>query len=245
MLQRYIIFFLASLSYTFVLSQEQINENGSTSNVLYRNDVSGKAYANTRGYGVMFRQGKHLTALSRSYYEIDLQSLRHPKEAKTQGDGQSRSNYVFGKLNSIFLIRGGVGLQKVLFQKADLKAVEVRYSYSIGPTLALLKPYYVQIYKNGSFRKSIKFDSEDYSHDQVIGRAPFSEGLAETSFFPGLTGKFNLSFEYAPYTNIIRAIETGISIDAFPKALPIMARNPSENIIITFHVGFVFGRKWF
>jgi len=69
--------------------------------------------------------------------------------------------------------------------------------------------------------------------------------LAETKIYPGASAKFNLSFEYAPYTNLIRAIETGISLDYFPKALPIMARNPKENFIVTFHVGFVFGSKWY
>jgi hypothetical protein len=79
----------------------------------------------------------------------------------------------------------------------------------------------------------------------VIGKGRFSNGLAETKIYPGINGKLNLSFEYASYTNLIRAIETGISVDFFPKALPIMARNKAENLIVTFHVGFVFGKKWF
>ena len=62
---------------------------------------------------------------------------------------------------------------------------------------------------------------------------------------PGATAKFNLSFEYAPYTNLIRALETGVSVDYFPKAVSLMAKNPSENLLITIHLGFVFGRKWF
>jgi hypothetical protein len=91
----------------------------------------------------------------------------------------------------------------------------------------------------------VKFDSESFTQDSVVGRGSFSDGLAETKIYPGASAKFNLSFEYAPYTNLIRAIETGISLDYFPKALPIMARNPKENLIVTFHVGFVFGSKWY
>ena len=226
-------------------------DEGTTLNVLYRNEGSGKIYANTRGLGILYRRGRHITAKTRSYYEIDFQSLKHPKEAKISGTAQDKKRFVYGKINNVFVIRGAVGMQKVIFAKADNKAVEVRYSYSIGPTLAFAKPYFVQVYRaqnNQGGQVStdvVKFDSESFTQDSVVGRGAFADGLAETKIYPGATAKFNLSFEYAPYTNLIRAIETGVSLDFFPKALPTMARNPAENLIVTFHVGFVFGSKWY
>lgn len=225
------------------------NEPGSDLNVLYRNDASGKIYANTRGFGILYRRGKHITAKTRSFYEIDVQSLKHPKEVKVAGTAENRKRFVYGKLNSVFLLRGAVGMQNIIFAKADNKAVEVRMAYSIGPTIAFAKPYYVQVYRTtpSGHRDpdEVRFNEDNFTQDSVIGKGAFSTGLAETVIYPGVTGKFNLSFEYASYTDFIRAIETGISVDYFPKALPIMARNPAENVIITFHVGFVFGRKWF
>jgi hypothetical protein len=227
-------------------------ESGTNLNVLYRNEMSGKLFATTRGFGVMFRQGKHVTSRTKSFYDIDMQTLRHPKEMKIPGDAESRKRFVYGKINSVLLLHGAVGFQNVLFHKGDHKAVEVRYSYSIGPTLAFAKPYYVQIYKHGPTNGKrdmlmVRFDSENFSPDssRIVGRAPFSHGISELAIYPGVNGRFNLSFEYAPYTNLIRAIETGLSLDYFPRALPIMARNPAENLVLTFHVGFVFGRKWF
>jgi hypothetical protein len=251
-----IYFSLLTLFMACVLNaQEQKNifagdEEGSKLNVLYRNDASGKIYANTRGLGVSYRRGKHITGKTRSFYEIDFQNLKHPKEIKVSGTAESRKRFVYGKINSVFLLRGGVGMQNVIFQKADEKAVEVRVQYSIGPTLGLAKPYYVQVYRSPSVNNAqsqtedVRFNEDNFTQDSVIGKGAFSKGLAETVVYPGISGKFNLSFEYAPYTNFIRAIETGVTVDYFPKALPIMARNPGENIIITLHVGFVFGRKW-
>lgn len=224
------------------------SENGSTLNVLYRNEASGKLYANTRGFGVLFRRGRHVNANLRSFFEIDAQTLKHPKEVKVTGEAANRKRFVYGKTNSVFLLRGAIGLQNVLFAKADLNAVEVRYSYSLGPTLAFVKPYYVQrtnLLGNELSQRTVPFNESTFTQDSVIGRGAFTDGLAETVLNPGITAKFNLSFEYAPYTNLIRAIETGICVDLYPKGLQIMARNPQENVIITFHVGFVFGRKWF
>jgi hypothetical protein len=227
-------------------------ENGTTFNVIYKHDASGKIYANTRGLGFSFRRSKHVTAQTRSFYEIDGQNLRHPKEVKLTGDASDKKRFVYGKISNVLLLRGGIGLQNVLYGKADNKAVEVRYSYSFGPVFAFAKPYYVNVYKNrgagGSTQSTfIKFDTENFYKDSgvVVGRAPFSKGLDEIKIYPGLSGKLNLSFEYAPYTNLIRAVETGICLDYFPKALPLMARNPSENLVLTIYVGFVFGSKWY
>lgn len=222
-------------------------ENGSNLNVLYRGDVSGKIYANTRGFGALIRRGKHVTYKTRSYYEIDIQTLKHPKEVKSQGEAEDRRRFVYGKINSVFMLRGGVGLQNVIALKADNKAVEVRYSYSIGPLLAFAKPYYLQVYRTSGNMKSdlIRFSDENADSIRVIGRGSYADGFGEMKFYPGVNAKFNLSFEYAPYTNLIRAIETGVSLDYFPKALPLMARNPAENFVVSLHVGLVFGRKWF
>lgn len=224
-------------------------ENGSTLNVLYRGDASVKLYANSRGYGMLFRRGKHITFKTRSFYEFDLQTLKHPKETKSQGEAESRRRFVYGKSNSVLLLRASLGMQNVLFSKADNKAVEVRYSYSLGPVVGFAKPYYIMVYKTsrGGDEELMKFTDAEFnsSSDRIIGRGPFSSGLSELKVFPGASAKFNLSFEYAPYTNIIRAIETGVSLDYFPKALPIMARNPAENFVLTLNVGFVFGRKWY
>jgi hypothetical protein len=256
MLKRIYFSFFAVILTCMLNAQDQKSiiggeEEGSTLNVLYRNDASGKIYANTRGFGISYKRGKHITGKTRSFYEIDLQTLKHPKEIKVAGTAESRKRFVYGKLNSVFLLRGGVGMQNVIFQKADAKSVEVRVLYSVGPTLAFAKPYYVQVYRspsinNGQSRtEDVRFDEDNFTQDSVIGKGVFSKGLAETVIYPGVSGKFNLSFEYAPYTNFIRALETGVTVDYFPRALPIMARNPAENIIITLHVGFVFGRKWF
>jgi len=222
-------------------------QEGSTLNVLYRNDAVGRIYASTRGFGFLYRRGKHITGKTRSFYEIDLQGLKHPKEVKVVGTAENRKRYVYGKLNSVYLLRGDFGMQNVIFSKADYKAIEVRCSYALGPVVALAKPYYYQLpnYDPDQQPEEVRFNSESFTQDSVVGKGRFSSGLAETGFYPGINGKFNLSFEYATYTNLIRAIETGISVDYFPKALPIMARNSTENLIITLHVGFVFGKKWY
>src|SRR5690606_25180892 len=141
-----------------------------------------------------FRKAKHVTQKTRSYFEIGLQSLKHPKEVKSVGDGTHKRRYVYGKINSVTMLRGAFGLQNVLFSKGDHKAVEVRYSYSLGPTLAFMKPYYVQVFRSrpgagGTTEVDVRFDSENFSPDsgRIQGRSEFVRGLAELKVLPGAT----------------------------------------------------------
>jgi len=223
------------------------NVDGSDLNVLYRNEKTFEIYAHTRGFGGLYRRAKHVTAERKSFYEIDVSTLKHPKEIKLQGTDIERKRYVYGKLNSILMAKVSVGRQKIIAGKGDKKAVEVRYSYSLGTGVAFAKPYYyTTVTKDAtSLNKYRKFNTSTFTQDSVIGRAPFSSGLGELAVYPYLSGKFNLSFEYAPYTNLVKAIETGVSVNYFPIGLPSMAKNPAENIIVTIHIGFVFGKRWY
>jgi hypothetical protein len=204
-------------------------------------------YAHTRGFGATYRRAKHVTGTTKSFLEVNLNTLKHPKEIKLNGSDFERKRFVYGKLNNVAMLQAGVGKQHAIARKADKKAVEVRYSYVLGPGIALAKPYYVTTVTrdNTDFNKYKKFNPETFTQDSVIGRAPFANGLTEISIYPYVFGKFNLSFEYAPYGNLVKAIETGVSVNFFPIGLPMMARNPAENLIITLHVGFVFGKRWF
>lgn len=223
-------------------------EGGETKNVIYHKDHTGEIYLHTRGMGALYRFSRHVTVQQRNYIEVDFNNIRHPKEVKVVGDAFERKRFVYGKLNYVLLLKAAIGSQHVFYHKADLEAVEVRYSYSIGPGLSFLKPYYVQVNRlqnNGVITDDVPFNEETFTIDSIIGRSAFFTGFNKLSLLPVITGKFNISFEYAHYSNIIRALELGLCLDYFPKAVPIMARNPDENIIVTIRLGLVFGRKFY
>ena len=53
-------------------------------------------------------------------------------------------HFVFGKLNSTFYLRAGIGHQHELFKKADLGGIAIRYFYSAGPVLAIIQTNLLQ-----------------------------------------------------------------------------------------------------
>ena len=233
----------------FSQSSTQALANGQDPNVLYRNERSFGFFAHSRGFGINYMRAKHITGTRKKLFEVEALNMKHPKEIKVSNNSDNSKRFVYGKLNNILLFRLGVGYQTTLFKKADRKSVEIRTSYYLGANITFAKPSYVLIYRqnvNGNkYPQSVKYDPERLTVDSISGKGPLIDGLGEMKVYPGVYAKFNLSFEYAPYSNKVKAIETGVIFDYYPKALPIMARNPAENFIVTVYVGFVFGKKWF
>jgi hypothetical protein len=251
MLKKLIYSAFCFFSFYLVNGQSAIDaiNSGQDVNVLFKNEANGKLFVHSRGIGGAYRRLKHVTHNSKTVLDIELTTLRHPKEVKVTGTAENNRRFVYGKLNSVYCLRAGYGVQHALFKKADKKAVEIRVAYLLGVTASIAKPYYVQIFRGdaikGFTQKSVPFNPATFTPDSVIGRGSFSDGLAETRIYPAINARVNLSFEYAPYSYLVRGFELGFSADFYPVALPMMARNPKENLILTVHAGFVFGKKWF
>jgi len=242
---------LLSLIFTLGFSQStsQAIANGQDPNVLYRNEGAFGIFAHSRGFGINYMRAKHITGTRKKLFEIEALNMYHPKEVKVSTNSDNSKRFKYGKLNNIFILRAGVGYQTTIFRKADRKSVEIRTSYFIGANVTFAKPYYVLVYRESvtgtKYQESVRYDPDKLTIDSISGKGPLIDGLGQLKIYPGLYAKANLSFEYAPYSNKLKAIETGIIFDYYPKALPIMAHNPAENFIVTVYVGFVFGKKWF
>lgn len=246
-LYSFIILFLSSLC--FSQSTSQAIASGQDPNVLYRNEMSFGIFAHSRGFGLNFMRAKHVTGTRKQLFEIEALNMKHPKEIKVSNNADNSKRFVYGKLNNILLFRVGVGYQTTIFRRSDRKSVEIRTSYYLGGNLTFAKPNYILVYRESNigtkFQESVRYDPAVHTVDSISGKGPLVDGLGEMKVYPGLYAKINLSFEYAPFSNKVKAIETGVIFDYYPKALPIMAHNPAENFIVTLYVGFVFGKKWF
>lgn len=247
--QLHIICFYMMSVLGFSQSTTQALASGQDPNVLYRNEGAVNIFAHSRGFGLSYMRAKHITGTRKKILEIQALNMYHPKEIKVSTNTDNSKKFKYGKLNNIFLVRAGVGYQTTLFKKADRKSVEIRTAYFLGGNITFAKPYYVLVYRQGpdgkNYQESVKYDPDRLTVDSISGKGPLIDGLSGLKVYPGFYAKANLSFEYAPYSNKVKAIETGVILDYYPNALPIMAHNPKENFIITLYVGFTFGKKWF
>lgn len=224
-------------------AQGDLNEQ---QKVFFRNERSFAILLNSDGIGLSYREGKRIDFLNKRFFEIDAGTLKHPKEYKisnpyTTGTG----TFVFGKLNSVFFLRGGIGRQHEIFKKADLGGIAIRYFYSAGPVIALYKPIYYRVLYPVSLNlyeiKEEKFEVSIHDPTDIYSRAPFTKGLKETKTLPGLYVKGGFNFEYSKLDKVIHAIELGAQINAFPKKIPIMSSPDNKAIFFSLFVSYRFG----
>lgn len=222
--------------------------------ILYRHEASGGLTVHSNGWGVTFKSGKHLTGFRKRILDFEIISMSHPKEYRTPSAYDGAKSFIYGKLNNVFIIRGGWGYQNVLFGKAERSGVEVRLNYYGGFDLGLAKPVYLDIIEDDpnnpsdSFQVLVskRYDPKDPSQsiDQIYGGSSFFKGFGQMSLYPGVYGKMAISFEYAGWQQKIAALETGVMVDFFPKAIPIMAYNPYQNVYFNFYISILWGGKW-
>lgn len=250
-----ILGFLFIYVFSFQLSAQQLKDDltrlqsGEDVKVLYRHEASFGVFMHSAGgFGIAYRRGEHVTAKRKRMFEIEASNFKHPKEFKSVNSYYANSKgFIYGKLNSVLLIRPGVGFQNILYQKSDKKSVEIRYSYFVGATLAFAKPVYLEIKKgnNPSIPTTERYDPEIHKQEDIFGKAPFFKGIDKTSIYPAGYAKLALSFEYADRYNALKAIETGAVVDVYPKALPLMAFNKKQQVFVSLYLKIIWGKKWF
>ena len=94
-------------------------------NILYRNEASGGLVVHSNGFGVTFKRGWHLTGYKKHLLDIELVSMRHPKQYKQANIFYADAKpFFYGKLNFAYFLRGGYGRQNVLYSKGERSGVE-------------------------------------------------------------------------------------------------------------------------
>jgi hypothetical protein len=216
--------------------------------VFFRNERSFGIMINSDGLGLSYREAKRINYLNKRFFEIDAGTLKHPKEYKTSNPySQGSGSFVFGKLNSVFYLRGGLGYQHELFSKEDVGGIAIRYFISGGPVIGLYKPiYYRVLYPvsgtvNEYVLKEEKFDISIHDPTMIYSRASFTKGFGETKAMPGLYAKGGFNFEYSREDKVIHAIEIGAQINAFPKSIPIMATPKNKALFFSIFASYRFG----
>ncbi len=204
--------------------------------VVYNKEFTVDFRAHTNGVLALAANfGKIKTYYKTRYYQIEIGEIRHPKEFRYPRDiisaGSSRSTgpYVYGKQNSLFTLRAAMGQKRYYSEKASRRGLAIGINYAGGPTLGIIKPYYLEVYSsdnnNSSFR-TIRYSDEEafnFLNEARIARySGFVKGLDEISVAPGINAKFGVHFDWGAFDEFVKAVEVGIMADVFFKKIPIM-----------------------
>lgn len=227
--------------------------------VLYEKERSFDFRPHTNGLAVGVHFGKIKTYYKTNYYQFDLGFVRHPKEFRqtvTFNSGspftRSTGSFTYGKQNDLIIIRGGVGKKYYYSDKAKRKGVAVGVDYELGPSIGMLKPYYLQLsrLKDNGF---VDYAStERYSKDnealfldetKIIGPASFFKGFTHASFIPGFHARVGAHFSLGAFDQYIKAFEIGIMVDGFFERVPIMIIENNAPVFFNGYLSFQIGKR--
>ena len=174
------------------------------------------------------------------YYNLEIVSVNHYRESNANVNGNG-SSFVYGKQNYLFAIRPQFGREINLFRKSSEGGVNINAIFAGGPTIGVLKPYYVQVaYGRGVTRDEV-FDPA--GKQNIVGSGGFFDGLGEAKLVPGINLKAALNFELDAFRQSNISLEVGFLAEAYTQKVNIMALSENRNFFTSGYVTVFFGGK--
>ncbi|MBC6996002.1 hypothetical protein QWY85_00820 [Neolewinella lacunae] len=235
MLRTLLLFGLTCVFSVLAYGQQRIPANQNiygvgNRGIIYDNELNfSLALATPRDIFLGVRAGKLVSYDKMKYWSASIGSIRHSRERRENPErinfltNRVSRSYTFGKENQLYALRVGFGTRKYLSEKARVKGVAVGYSYEIGPSLGILKPYYLEVYADEPGNQGIIVDvrhdgtntAEFLNQDRIFGASAWTVGLGEVSLRPGIHGKFATHFGFGAYDEVAKSLEAGILADFF------------------------------
>lgn len=220
--------------------------------IIYNHESTLNATLHTQGLGIGYKTGRIRSIYRSTYWDFELSYLRSLKQIPIINTSYFNvSSFIYGKLNEVFVLRGGYGSEHRIYGKPYWGGVELRWLYEGGFSLGLLKPYYyaVTVAKtglNGEYSLELEYHTfdDDTPWVEVIGKAPFGYGWKEIKFRPGVHAKTGLSFEIGRTKPRAQAIDVGAVAEYFPQGIAMMADNPKDYFILTLYLSYRWGSRY-
>lgn len=247
-----------------VFSTDQIY-TGEQKGIVYDKEFSIDFKIHTNGFGLGVNVGTLKTYYLTRFFNIEIGEIKHPKEFRQNFDfqlpGSNRISraFIFGKENSFFVLRAGIGEKRYLSEKAKRKGLAIGVSYEAGPSLGIEKPYYLELLRFLDAGNDFVIRSERFTEDNadrflninnIYGSSGFSKGLSEININPGFHTKLALHFDWGAFDEFVKAMEAGIMVDGYFNKIPIMIESDiignaeNRSLFLNLFINLQFGKRW-
>jgi hypothetical protein len=245
-MQKVIFILILTLCSQGVFSQGTVFEEKRT---VYKNEQSFGLVIHTRGWGVNYRYGKYTTGFSRRIYELEFVGIKHSKHIKSFKNPFDNSNgFVYGQLNSIMVLRAGIGSHKTFVSKQSVRGIAISSVFNVGISLVYAKPSYIEVVGDLDIDNSLlveieKYDPNKHDYGSILGGTSLFHGFFTGTFYPGIYIKTALNFETSRKASKIKALEVGAILDLYYKKIPMMANDFNKMYFFNLYVSLNFGTK--
>ena len=185
---------------------------------------------------------------NRSFVNIDLTNTKDYQEFDSPYSFNGRT-YVEGKLNYLINLRPSYGKHYLLLNQAQEGGTSLSGRISTGPTIGLLKPYYVDLsYTDAGKNITTSVPMAEalnntYSKSSINGEGSFFSGFSQSKLVPGWHVKTALEFKFETLKQSYLAVEMGFILDFFSQPVEILNQTNPRSVYTTGYVTFFFGKS--
>lgn len=240
MLKRlFLLSILGLFTTTVVLAQQEEEEEGIDTKTLAFGATTSN-FTNLLG-GVVVRSSIPVTTRKNKavyqYLAIEALNVKNPREySQFYGFGPK---FTLGKKNYLFSLRPQYGREFSLFERSPDNHVGMSLILAAGPSLGILKPYYVKYDDNNFFQQ---YNPNTQGRITGVG-GMLKNGLKGAKYLPGVHVKVAGNIDINTFGDSVTGVEIGGVFETFFKEIEIMAPEYSSNpstfthLFITIYLG--------
>ena len=189
--------------------------------------------------GFIFRFSRSVKPNHYRTIGFELINVKHPAESRVVS--RTGNYFIVGKTNHLFAIRGQYGRDIVIFKKAPQQGVQITATGSVGPSIGLEAPYYVEL---NQF-KTEPYDPSNSAHsvDNITASGFIFQGLFESNLVIGLNVRAGLSFEFGTFKSNVSGFEIGMLLDAYARKINMIPEADNYSVWPTVYITLFYGSR--
>lgn len=224
----------------------------------FKKEITFDIRLHTNGFAIAGNYGLIRSVKKSIVFQIELATIKHPREIRQSFDifpgplSTSPKAFIYGKQNAFYAFHFGYGGKRYFSQKAKKRGVAVGLTYTVGPSLGIAKPYFLDLIRFSDGMEDFEIVSERYSEENadlflnlgtIYGASGFTHGLGELSFIPGGHAKVGLHLDWGAFDTFVKALDVGITIDAYHKKVPIMLTEDNKFLFVNLYISLQLGKR--
>jgi hypothetical protein len=195
-------------------------------------------------YRKSFRINNNKSRASYHYVALELGNVNHPREfSAPTNTGGSVTLY---KQNFLLALRPQYGREFTLFKRSSEGSVQMNGIIAGGPTLGLMKPYFVQVQRNRASaleERPYTIELEREPNTRIVGAGSFFSGIGDIKIQPGINLKAAVNLELDAFRKSSVGLEIGFLAEYYPTAPLILAQGDNPKFWTSGYLTLYFGSK--
>ncbi len=246
------LFFILLSTLVPIVLIGQNTDKYTTQDFVYEKEFTAGIKLLSNGYGVELNFKKTPNIRYKTVKQFEFVELKDPSEFRQTslasfGARSTPRSYIFGKQNNFYALNFSYGQDRIITRKGRKNGVSLYWSWKGGPSLGLLKPYYLSLREgDGSFsneRYSEENRASFLDFNQIAGASGFSYGLGEIKIKPGIQARVSTGADWASKRDYIKSAEVGFVLNVYASDIDIMLERDNSFWFANLYVGVLFGRK--